>query len=84
MWLLAEQGKNNEVKDFYHTLVTPFTLRLITNAEPPGCAGQIGNFQLRLREHFPLDIKAHTTTRTAQDTAVQCCAEYGVYLHDFK
>lgn len=84
MWLLAEQGKNSRVKDFFHTVVTPFTLRLTTNAEPPGCAGQAGNFQPRLREHFPLDIKAHTTTKTAQETAAQCCAEHGVYLHGFK
>lgn len=47
MWLLVEQGKNNQVKDFFHALSAPFTLQLISNAEQPGGAGQIGNCQLR-------------------------------------
>ena len=70
MWLLVEQGKNNQVKDFFHALLAPFTLKPISNAEQPGCAGQIDNCQLRLTEHFPLDT-------TAQDTVVQCGIHIG-------
>lgn len=64
MWLLAEQGKNNQVKDFFHALLAPFTLKLISKAEQPGRAEQTDNCLLRLTEHFPLDT-------TAQGTAVQ-------------
>lgn len=52
MWLLIEQGKDNQAQGFFHTLLA-FTLKLTGKAQQPGCAGQIGNCPPEVKGAFP-------------------------------